>query len=74
MFGGTIINTFLLMMEKHPDDETRPMINFWIAVIFNLSIPLATNLCTSLVGFLPQIYVIGFQILFLLCVAPILWK
>ncbi|CAD8066827.1 unnamed protein product [Paramecium sonneborni] len=74
MFGGTLLNTVLLMFEKNPDDERRPIINYRIAIIFNLAVPFATNLGSSLSSFLPQLYTLILQELFLFAVAPILWQ
>ncbi|CAD8152852.1 unnamed protein product [Paramecium pentaurelia] len=74
MFGGTLLNTALLMFEKNPDDERRPIINYRIAIIFNLAVPFATNLGSSLASFLPQLYTLILQELFLFGVAPILWE
>ncbi|CAD8152877.1 unnamed protein product [Paramecium octaurelia] len=74
MFGGTLLNTALLMFEKNPEDERRPIINYRIAIIFNLAVPFATNLGSSLASFLPQLYTLILQELFLFGVAPILWQ
>ncbi|CAD8062874.1 unnamed protein product [Paramecium sonneborni] len=74
MFGGTLLNTVLLMFEKNPDDQRRPIINYRIAIIFNLAVPFATNLGSSLSSFLPQLYTLILQELFLFAVAPILWQ
>ncbi|CAD8155082.1 unnamed protein product [Paramecium octaurelia] len=74
MFGGTLLNTVLLMFEKNPEDDRRPIINYRIAIIFNLAVPFATNLGSSLASFLPQLYTLILQELFLFGVAPILWS
>ncbi|CAD8128248.1 unnamed protein product [Paramecium sonneborni] len=74
MFGGTLLNTIMLMFEKNPDDQRRPIINYRISIIFNLAVPFATNLGSSLASFLPQLYTLILQELFLFAVAPILWK
>ncbi|CAK65998.1 unnamed protein product (macronuclear) [Paramecium tetraurelia] len=74
MFGGTLLNTILLMFEKNPEDQRRPIINYRISIIFNLAVPFATNLGSSLASFLPQLYTLILQELFLFAVAPILWK
>lgn len=81
MFGGTLLNTVFIFFESYhiplisrkPDELKRPIINFWIAVVFNLGIPWATNVGSSLAVFMPQLYIIILQELFLFLVIPIIW-
>ena len=44
IFGSTSLNTILLLFESHPLNKNRPLINFKIAIIFNLAIPLSTSI------------------------------
>lgn len=55
MFGGCVINTFLLMKKSHPYDEKRPLINYNLVVILNCSIALGTYLGSILNVFLAPI-------------------
>lgn len=55
MFGGCVINTFLLMYKTHPYDEKRPLVNYDLVVIFNCSIALGSYLGSIMNIFLAPI-------------------
>lgn len=51
-----------------------PIINFDLAVIFNLAMPLAWSAGSSLSDYLPKLATYAIQEIFLIIVIPILWK
>ncbi|CAD8077334.1 unnamed protein product [Paramecium primaurelia] len=72
MFGGCVINTFLLMKKSHPYDQKRPLVNYNLVVILNCSIALGSYLGSILNVFLAPIIETIFQQLFLIIVIPFL--
>lgn len=59
-FGGSFINTILLLFERYafsnqrkPDEPNRSIIDFWISVVFNLGIPWATYFGSKLATLMP---------------------
>lgn len=51
-----------------------PLINFDIAIIFNLAIPIAWTLGQTISSTIPTMATYIFQLLFLIIAIPILWK
>ncbi|CAK69487.1 unnamed protein product (macronuclear) [Paramecium tetraurelia] len=72
MFGGCVINTFLLMKKSHPYDQKRPLVNYDLVVILNCSIALGSYLGSILNVFLAPIIETMFQQIFLIIVIPFL--
>lgn len=48
IFGSSTINAIILLFESHPSNNKRPIIDFKIAMIFNLAIPLSTGIGATL--------------------------
>ncbi|KAM3146178.1 hypothetical protein pb186bvf_001835 [Paramecium bursaria] len=73
MFGSAILNSIILFFERHPYNNKRPIINFQIAIIYNLAIPMASNFGSSLQDYLPQLYILLLTIGYLAIICPIIW-
>ncbi|CAD8059519.1 unnamed protein product [Paramecium sonneborni] len=72
MISAQIVNMVFIFLQNHPDVPERPVINYDIAIIYTLAIPIGLCLGSDLSNFLPLLPLLSFQILFYLAISPIL--
>ncbi|CAK88146.1 unnamed protein product (macronuclear) [Paramecium tetraurelia] len=72
MISAQIVNMVFIFLQNHPDVPERPVINYDIAIIYTLAIPVSLCLGSDLANFLPLLPLLSFQILFFLAISPVL--
>ncbi|CAD8144664.1 unnamed protein product [Paramecium octaurelia] len=72
MISAQIVNMVFIFLQNHPDVQERPVINYDIAIIYTLAIPVSMCLGSDLANFLPLLPLLSFQILFFIAISPVL--
>ncbi|CAD8197010.1 unnamed protein product [Paramecium octaurelia] len=72
-FGSQLANIIIIFFQRHPEDPERPIINFEIALIYCLAIPLSQSLGTEFANYLPLGSLLWIQNIFFVAICPILF-
>ncbi|CAD8204017.1 unnamed protein product [Paramecium octaurelia] len=72
MFSAQLVNMIFIFFQNHPDVDERPIINYEIALIYTLGIPISMCMGSELANFLPLLPLLSFQVLFFVVISPVL--
>ncbi|CAD8114990.1 unnamed protein product [Paramecium sonneborni] len=72
-FGSQLVNIIIIFFQRHPEDSDRPIINFEIALIYCLAIPISQALGTEFANYLPLGTLLWIQNIFFVAISPVLF-